>query len=526
MRPREGTSRLARAAPLLLGLLGAAAFSPALGAGFVADDHVLMRTVDLVENPVWPFAHTDLGGERGSGHFYRPLWVLLNAAVLEVSGSGAGLAHLVNLLLYAAVVGATYVLLRRFVAAAPAALAAAVFAVYPPHGESVAWVSGNTELLVALLMLGALLALPRRVAVACVLAALAATAKETAFVLPLLVFALEAGRRWVDGEPLTRAALRIPILIGVVQLAVLVTRGVVVGGLGGYSSDPFTPGRAAGAAASYAVAALSPPALEVLRHPVLLLVPAAIAVLAGWAMLRLRRADAPRFRLALVGLGFAVIAVLPALNLPLDLNSGNGARLLMVPSIGLALLLAALLPPEPGRRAVLAAVPAVALLLALSLSAARDWSHASDVADALVRDGERLAPRGGEIVLLTIPQGYRTAHVFQDGYDVALFKRRPDLTRITWCVPIHMRSRDPERLAVRPAGPRWSVATTSSAPIDFPVFSDSERLTDGCSYDRSGGRAGEPVGRGLRAEAIPTPTGHPVAYAYFDGDRLVPVAPR
>ena len=70
---------------MAIGLAGAVVFLPALWAGFVADDFTLLNTIDGVSSPWSPFVHNDLGQDTGSGHFYRPLWVLWNTAIHELS---------------------------------------------------------------------------------------------------------------------------------------------------------------------------------------------------------------------------------------------------------------------------------------------------------------------------------------------------------------------------------------------------------------------------------------------------------
>ena len=62
------------------------AWLPALGAGFVSDDFVLLRAAEAVESPALALRSQRPRRGAGSGHFYRPLWVLWNAGVLELFG--------------------------------------------------------------------------------------------------------------------------------------------------------------------------------------------------------------------------------------------------------------------------------------------------------------------------------------------------------------------------------------------------------------------------------------------------------
>src|SRR5947209_6554297 len=240
MRSR-GSSSWLRAWPYALcAVAGAGLFIPALAAGRLADDFVLERTVSRVTGPFWPFGHNDLG--QGSGNFYRPVWVLFNAAVHQVSNQ-AEFAHGVNLVLFAILCLEVGMLLRRLVSRPAAILGTLTFACFPSHGESVAWISGNTDLLAGVLGVGAVLSASRRpgsdrwVALAAVLAAAAVLSKEVAVVVP----ALAALTIWASGagEPARRAYRPVWPMLALVALALLV-RTIELHGIGGYAGSPLT----------------------------------------------------------------------------------------------------------------------------------------------------------------------------------------------------------------------------------------------------------------------------------------------
>jgi tetratricopeptide (TPR) repeat protein len=131
--------------------------------------------------------------------YYRPVflvWLLLNHTLFQLNEWGW---HLSNVLLHASASVLVFMVARRVLKQEAAALAAAfLFALHPAHVESVAWVSGSTDPLLAIFFLGAYLAFAksretatpiryRWLGLAGILFLLALLTKETAVVLlPLL----------------------------------------------------------------------------------------------------------------------------------------------------------------------------------------------------------------------------------------------------------------------------------------------------------------------------------------------------
>ena len=506
---RHGASVLPWAALVLAAL---AAFAPAASSGFLADDFFLLRTLDRYEGVVWAFTHNDLGADEG--HFYRPLWVLWHAGIDALPGS-AGVFHAGNFALYAVVVVEVWLLVRRLAARWTAWVAAFAFAVYPRHGESVAYISGSTDLVAAALVVPAVAcAVARwrpgiRAAAAASLAAAAAFAKESAFVAPLLA----AVAVWLVGGERRRWVA--PAAMAGAQALVHAARTIVVGGAGGYSAYPWTPERLGGVAASYVAAALSPPQLELLRYPVLLAVPGALLAAAVWRVLALRRAgERARVRLAVGGAIWFAVALLPALNLAVDLNIANGERLLFLPSVGLALTFAALAPRRPG---VLAAAAVGAL--ALCLWSAANWAPAERIAERVLGSAARLAPPNGELVVLATPENYRTAHVFPGVTLRAALERagRRDV-RVAVCAPVYVRSERAGAIRAFPdAGGAIRLRASWDAPFDFPVLRDATPLSADCRFE---GDDRWPPGLELEALVHPAPSRQPAALVFFDGRDL------
>jgi len=140
------------------------------------------------------------------GSYYRPLFLLFSRATYSVFADHALGWHLIALLMHLLVTWLTFVLAKKLTGQFTTAwLAAVIFGVHPIHHEVVAWVSGTTESLFAILFLLAFLAyLQSReeskgfwMTLSCAAFALALLSKETAIILPVLVFA----HGWIQYSP-------------------------------------------------------------------------------------------------------------------------------------------------------------------------------------------------------------------------------------------------------------------------------------------------------------------------------------
>jgi hypothetical protein len=139
---------------------------------------------------------------NGSGTYYRPvfmLWLLINHSLF---GLDPLWWHLTTVLLHVVATLAVYKLASRLTAdRLTACIAAMVFGLHPVHVEGVAWVSGVTEPLLAVLLIPSFICyLNKRehsqqsnkwLILSLVLYGLAMLTKETALVLPILVMAHE-----------------------------------------------------------------------------------------------------------------------------------------------------------------------------------------------------------------------------------------------------------------------------------------------------------------------------------------------
>ena len=199
--------------------LTAFVFLPSLDFSFVYDDReqILQNTrLRLADYPakalfedLWRFRTPDPDAGRPGGQYYRPAFALWLWGNWQAFGESPRGWHATTLALHLAVTWLLALFVRRLGGGRGAVLGAALlFGLHPIHAESVAWVTGSNDLLLALFTLGALLAAFRppgherlpawRYPLSLLLFALAALTKETAYTFPVLFAAL----RWYeDGSP-------------------------------------------------------------------------------------------------------------------------------------------------------------------------------------------------------------------------------------------------------------------------------------------------------------------------------------
>lgn len=215
MAPEPEPSALEGRGWILPALIAAATFllySGSLRFQFVYDDRMVILDNPLIlswhylgklfTSNVWAFE-----GAGFPANYWRPLfmvWLVINHSLFGFNAVGW---HAAAVLCHVGVSLLVYKLARRLVGdPVTAALAALIFAVHPALIESVAWVSGATDSLMALFFLPAFLYYLEarrsggraKLAASLALYALALLVKETAIVLPIMVFAYA----WIyQGEP-------------------------------------------------------------------------------------------------------------------------------------------------------------------------------------------------------------------------------------------------------------------------------------------------------------------------------------
>lgn len=364
-----GRTLLARAT-LLVAV--AVVFGPGTLGGFVWDDHSLITNNarlygvehlgELLSRGFWDTSNlVDTGSQ-----YFRPVVLLAYFAELQAFGRSPFGFHVVNLLLHAGCVLLLFDVLRRRVGGealnSPAAIAAGgvgavLFALHPARTESVTWISGSTDLWMALFCLigvriaGRPLSVVRTVALA-VVCALALLSKESAVVLPVLL-ALDALLLTAPGAP-RRRSLRAAAVATVAMGATLAVRLAFVP-LPATSADAILrglPARVASSFGHYLLATFWPFAPTVLRGKsalgpdgVLVFEPGSvIAGCAGFAvvlLLALAAVRRPRLRPWLADTAWFCIGLAPVINLvPMQLKALVADRFLYLPMIGVAALAA------------------------------------------------------------------------------------------------------------------------------------------------------------------------------------------
>lgn len=227
--------------------LTALVYAATLRFGFVYDD-----AAQIVLNPVvqsWRFAphyftqHVWSNLVNAPATYYRPLfslWCLVNFTLFGLQAWGW---HLTTVLVHLAVTALVFRLAQRLTGdGVTAGFAALIFGLHPIHIESVAWISGIPDAMLAVFFISAFLCWlnyrecrPHRgawLAAALVLFALAAISKETGIVLPLVIFAYEWLRARNAPWPrrLGRSLAQTAPFAGV-ALLYLVQRSVVLHGI-------------------------------------------------------------------------------------------------------------------------------------------------------------------------------------------------------------------------------------------------------------------------------------------------------
>lgn len=197
-----------------------ALYLPTARYGFVQDDraiivgnpavHSVGAALAAFDDPYWPRA-------SGAG-LYRPVTILSYAVDWTISGGRPGWFHIMNALWHGLAAVLFVLVAARWLPPVAAAGAGLVFAWHPLHVEAVASLVGRAELLVAVGILGAVLAARRgRWTLAVVCAALAMFSKEHGVIAGVVIL-LDRWLQTADDRPYPR---RFWLALSVVTLGFL-----------------------------------------------------------------------------------------------------------------------------------------------------------------------------------------------------------------------------------------------------------------------------------------------------------------
>jgi protein O-mannosyl-transferase len=392
-------------------------------------------------SPYWP---PELGGT-----LYRPLTMLAFATEWLVGRGSPLVFHLVNILLYAAVCLAVYALASLCMPRAVAWVVAAVFGVHPVHVEVVANAVGQAELLAALATIvatgwyvrcrarggpraGDVVGLTLLYIAGCL-------SKEHAIVLPLLLVAAELSivsaptarrRLWPLGVSLACAAvayvgLRAIVLHGVVgEIPAVEFRGASMG------TRWWTMAGIAGqwlrllVWPSHLAAIYSPPAVPMLDHPTLAVVPVLVCI-ALLVVVALRSPPAVGF-----GLAWAAVCLLPTSNVIVPTGVFLAERTLFLPSVGVLVAAgaAASLVRSSARPALAAAAIVIALGAWKSAARQRVWHDDARFFAQAAADEPRSYAAHYEWARMLLATGQQEAGVREAERAESLYGSDPELT--------------------------------------------------------------------------------------------------
>jgi len=383
---------------LALGIVAitAIALRRALGIYFLSDDFILVRLGHEWSAAAFRYSMTHGGGDG----FFRPLGYASFALDARWGGNNPVWWHATSLAIHSANAVLVLFMARRLGASALAAgFAGALFAVHGIHPEAAVWIAGRFDLVATFFLLAGLLLFAtagdrNRIALhiaALLCFAMAALSKESAFIFPLVVGGYALAKR----QP-----MRSTVPYFALAAILFAYRWSLFGGIGGYI-NPATGRPAAlslGLGSTLKAVAVrlwtslyfplnwSTDASLPLALPLALL---AVAYMAAILWLAVRARPARMLWLAAAAI---LISTIPVLSLLAGSPTLAGSRVLYLPSVWFAILLALAVDGIPGRaRYALAAMVLLFQFAALQHNLAF-WETASARVKAACATGAPALP--------------------------------------------------------------------------------------------------------------------------------------
>ena len=406
-----------------------------IGSGFVSDDFV------LVHRAATDGYFTSWGGEDGST-FFRPVTTLSYLSDFRIWGSNPAGFHLTNVLWHFFTGTAVFLLLLSLLKQSRiqqpclfALLSSVLFLSLASHSESVAWVSGRTDVLATAFALFSIFFFYRYMSkpstpeavFAVVFFFLGLLAKESVIVTPLLWGALFVYSSSAGDKKHSRSKwlLAVSLLLTGVYLAFRIFPD------GNFFSNMKSGGflniSATGMAENlvrYSFRVFIPPLPVSFRHLVLshpALVPATLFLLVvplGIAVHR--KANRNQKRLLVLLAGCFVISLLPVLSMKVSLFDTRSERFLYLPSVfasGFLTVAVASVFRKTGTAVVIFVVLTIIQGIFLHRSN-ENWRQAGVLCSRISESVSEYHP--DSVFILAVPDSFHGAYVFRNGLNEAV----------------------------------------------------------------------------------------------------------
>ncbi len=459
-----------------IGALAVVSYLPGLRDPFLFDDYTHLSNA---ARQSWGEMLTDfLVTHPAAGDpFFRPLGYISYWLDYRWAGYDPWRWHLGNVLVHAANSILAYVFGRQLqLSRRGCFFAALLFAVHASHAEATGWMAARFDLFAFLFSLIALIALNQFLShrgpvwiVAMALATLlAVSSKESAFCLPLMALCLIPFRRL--------EALRIAKLAGLmaaVCVSVFLYRQWYLGGIGGYRTDYGTPTifnfHALGTLNALLVrmwGLLLFPLNWSVPSGLWLILASSLMLVAAALFLAVSRADRSRL---LGSLGLILAAALPVQHLLLIGPDFAGARVLYLPTLGLALFWGLVL--DGCDKPQLASVLGACVLLFQWGALQHNLRLRTDAAElsrrACLAMGEELRRDARPILAEGLPRTWNGVYFLSNGFIpcVAIQSGMPNLADELYVDPgiAAAAARPPQRIFT------WSTATQTFVETQPPL---------------------------------------------------------
>jgi hypothetical protein len=378
----------------------------ALHNGFAFDDVVLIPGDPRVTGTHIGRLLTTSYWNDSSLALYRPLTSVTFALDWYVSKGSAAWFHFTNMLWHVAASVLAYLLLMRFFRAAAATAGGVLFALHPVHVEAVANIVGRSELIadrffVAACLIWTACNLPRtpRLVLTIICYALAMCAKESAIVLPGVLFVLDY---WREDNPSWRRRAPEYIAFALTLAAFMTLRHFVVGSIEPGRLDPSIEVANTWWLRTLTALQAWPVELKVLVFPLTLLAdygPRILLPIQQWTPLAVIGltmvivtvgggivALLQRKPLWALGLLWFPITILTVSNLIVPIGVLVAERTLYLPSFAICMAAAALFDQADARAAFAIAVAIAVAFAVRSIARIPDWTSTDAIMSALVRD--------------------------------------------------------------------------------------------------------------------------------------------